>query len=229
MGIIINYEENMVYSIQIDDNEFFTEGDNRVIIPMSVLKNQLIKELPSDVIVELCDSIHENIIMIHNVPTSIMKVDSGKILIEFEETITRKYWDAPVGLRLWMEMKRDIISERATDVGDVRMDAYDDDGTWISLCYSSVVTVDSFGELFIYIDNLYNEIEGATDLALGSPFENIGNCKKESDFTVGVLLPLFRNLGFSNVRYNHGNREYGKDITFARRGAIWGQVPVCIL
>lgn len=28
---------------------------------------------------------------------------------------------------------------------------------------------------------------------------------------------MFRKLGFANVKYNHGNKEFGKDITFARR------------
>lgn len=30
-------------------------------------------------------------------------------------------------------------------------------------------------------------------------------------------MPLFRKLGFVNVKYNHGNKEFGKDVTFARR------------
>jgi hypothetical protein len=34
---------------------------------------------------------------------------------------------------------------------------------------------------------------------------------------IGILLPLFRKLGFVNVKYNHGNKEFGKDVTFARR------------
>ena len=28
---------------------------------------------------------------------------------------------------------------------------------------------------------------------------------------------MFRKLRFANVKYNHGNKEFGKDITFARR------------
>lgn len=83
--------------------------------------------------------------------------------------------------------------------------------------YSCELTVDTFKELLQSIDQIYAEIDGATDIALGSPFEKIENCNKESDFTLKILLPLFRNLGFSNVKYNHGNKEYGKDITFARR------------
>jgi hypothetical protein len=31
-----------------------------------------------------------------------------------------------------------------------------------------------------------------------------------------TVLPILRKLGFSNVRYSHGKREYGKDIVFAR-------------
>lgn len=67
------------------------------------------------------------------------------------------------------------------------------------------------------IDQLFNEIEGATDIALGSPFEKLESCSKESEFTTKILIPLFRALGFTNVKYNHGNKEYGKDVTFARK------------
>ena len=32
-----------------------------------------------------------------------------------------------------------------------------------------------------------------------------------------LLLPLFCKLELINVKYNYGNKEYGKDITFACR------------
>lgn len=217
MSITPKYEDDMLYSLCLGDEEFFSEGDDKVIIPISVLKGESIEDWPSNTTIEICDAADGNAIILHNTPTTITKLNSGEIQIEFDETITRKYWDAPIGLKLWMETKRDIIAERGSQVGDVSVDSYEDDGAWISLTYSSTIAASTFEELFIFIDNLYNEIEGATDLALGSPFEKLENCQKESDFTVKVLLPLFRNLGFANVKYNHGNREYGKDIIFARR------------
>ena len=54
-------------------------------------------------------------------------------------------------------------------------------------------------------------------MALGSPFKKRENAKNEADFTIGVVIPLLRKLGFINVKYNHGKREYGRDIVFARK------------
>ena len=37
----------------------------------------------------------------------------------------------------------------------------------------------------------------------------------EVKYTIEVLLPLFRNMDFIDVKYNHGKREFGKDVTFS--------------
>lgn len=72
-------------------------------------------------------------------------------------------------------------------------------------------------ELLSYMEQIYGEIEGAAGITLGLPFSKIDDCERENEFTIKILLPLFCKLGFTNVKYNHGNKEYGKDITFARR------------
>jgi hypothetical protein len=38
--------------------------------------------------------------------------------------------------------------------------------------------------------------------------------KNERVFSIEFIRPLLLKLGFSQVRYNHGKREYGKDFTF---------------
>jgi len=217
MGISVKYDGEILDSLEIDGENYFCEEDNRVTLQKLSLKGKNIEDIPCGLTIELCDSFDGNIIVLSSAPTSVTRINDNQVKIVFDETTTRKYWDAPIGLKLWMETKRDIISERNINVGDVTLENYDDDGAWISLIYSSTTDVFSFEELFLYIDTLYGEIEGATDIYLGSPFEKIENCQKENDFTVKVLLPLFRNMGFANVKYNHGSKEYGKDITFARR------------
>ena len=218
MSISLRHEDDGIYSLIIDENEYFTEGDDKFIVPIAVLTKQEIKEFPKNCFIEICDSCNDNIIMTHNAPATISVGDDGVYDVEFYECITRKYWDAPVGLKLYMETKRDIIQERNREIGDVNLDDYDDDGAYIHISYSfKAKSIDSFKELIDMIDQVYNEIEGATDMALGSPFEKLEDCKKESDFTIKILIPLLRKLGFANVKYNHGNSEYGKDITFARR------------
>lgn len=120
-------------------------------------------------------------------------------------------------LKLYMETKKSIIEERSREVEDVSLDYYDDDGAHICLRYSANIVVDSMESLLADVEQLYGEIEGVTDIALGSPFQKIEDCERESEFTIKILLPLFRKLGFVNVKYNHGNKEFGKDVTFARR------------
>lgn len=217
MSVEVNIEDGIICSVVIDGEEFDSEEDNLVVIPIPLLLKQDIKDFPVGLTIELCDSIQENTIMIHNVPTYCTLVSENKFQIIVEETIARKYWDAPIGLKLWMETKRDIVNDRNNNFGNVKIENYKDDGAYISLSYSFDCTPESFNELIYAIDQIYADVEGATDIALGSPFEKIENCNKERDFTMKVLLPIFRNLGFSNVKYNHGTKEYGKDITFARR------------
>jgi len=217
MSIKLNYEDDHIVSIVLNGDEYWAECGETIIVPMTAFKGHLINELPLNISIDLCDSCGGNVVMLHNLPTQITQVSHGVFRVDFDETTTRKYWDAPIGLKLWMETKRDIVAEREKMLGDVKVENFDDDGAYIHFSYSGIVNSSSFEELFLLIDTLYNEIDGATDLALGSPFEKIENCKKESDFSTKILLPLFRNLGFSNVKYNHGNQEYGKDITLARR------------
>lgn len=217
MSVEVVYEENVLFSIIIDGERFDTEDDNLFIIPIRSLLEQKIADFPQGVTIELCDDISGNVIMTHNAPTRCTLTSKNKFNVSFEETMTRKYWDAPVGLKLWMETRRDIILDRNKNLGDINLEHFDDDGAYISLVYSCEFEAETFKELLQAIDQIYAEIDGATYIALGSPFEKIENCNKESDFTMKILLPLFRSLGFSNVKYNHGNKEYGKDITFARR------------
>jgi hypothetical protein len=37
----------------------------------------------------------------------------------------------------------------------------------------------------------------------------------EEDYTTNVVIPLLRQLGYSEVTYNHGIAEFGKDVVFA--------------
>jgi hypothetical protein len=216
MSIKTKYDDGELIGLSINDNDYCLEDDH-VIIPIPVLLKQEIKDLPKSCIIEICDNISDRLIVSHNVPITIEKKDDDTVEVIYDETITRKYWDGPIGLKILMETKRDIIIERHNEVGDVNVDYYDDDGAYISLRYSFITQAGSFDELFILIDQIYNEIEGATDIALGSPFEKLESCTKESEFSTKILIPLFRALGFTNVKYNHGNKEYGKDITFARK------------
>lgn len=209
-----NIEDGMC-SLIIDGEEFIEE-ERRAVIPKAVLKQLQIEDIPDDLEIEVCESKDSSMITV-SVPMSFIKIGRNEFQVIYDELITRKYWDGSIGLKLYMETKKEIIEERSREVGDVLLESYDDDGAYIHLVYSTKIYVDDMDELLSDMEQVYGEIEGATDITLGSPFEKIENCEKENEFTVKILLPLLRKLGFVNVKYNHGNKEFGKDITFARR------------
>jgi len=169
VSIEIIYEDGFVSSVIINGGEYFSEGEDEVCIPMSAFSGISTTALPLNLPISICESCDDRLVILHNVPTIITRKDENLFHIAFDELITRKYWDAPVGLKLWMETKRDIVSERKVNLGDVTLEDFDDDGVFIRLSYSALLHASSFEDLFNSIDSLYNEIEGATDIAPGSP------------------------------------------------------------
>ena len=135
-----------------------------------------------------------------SVPMTFVKVGKNEFQVIYDELITRKYWDGPIGLKLYMETKTDVIEERSKEVGDIHLENYDDDGAYIHLAYSTKISTDDMSELLSNMEQIYGEIEGATDITLGSPFSKIDDCAKENEFTIKILLPLFSKLGFANVK-----------------------------
>ena len=137
-------------------------------------------------------------------------------LVKFEDYGSRKYWDGRIGFLPYMETKRDIVKEREKEIGDIKFENYEDDGAWIWLSYSAEIEADDLSTIIQIAEQLVAEIEGAADIKFGGDVFPIDAVKDESHFTLYVVLPILRKLGFVNVRYNHGKREYGKDIVFAR-------------
>lgn len=210
------YNEEVGLAAFVIDGENYSEDGEHATVPAAILKKTDISSVPYNFDIELCESQSNDAVVI-SIPAHFNRVGEKEFHVWYEEFMTRKYWDGLVGLKLFMETKKGIIEERSKEIGDIILDHYEDDGVYIYLKYCTNVIADSFENLLMDIEQLYGEIQGATDIALGSPFQHIDECEKESEFTIKVLLPLFRKLGFVNVKYNHGNKEFGKDVTFARR------------
>jgi hypothetical protein len=215
--IIYNEREDYLDNVQIGDETFDFEENERITIPAKELYQVATKDLRNDVIIDVCEHIHDGLITISTIPYSISKIDDSMVKLDFDDTGTRKYWDGDVGFKLYMETKKAIIEERQKEVSDVVLDFYEDQGDWINLQFSTIIESETLDIVIQRAEQLLQEIEGATDLALGSPFKKREDAKNEADFTIGLVIPLIRKLGFINVKYNHGRREYGKDIVFGRK------------
>lgn len=69
-------------------------------------------------------------------------------------------------------------------------------------------------DVFYKIQNNLYEIREDIERLLNNDYISPEILNDEKKFSISVLLPLFRRM-FIDVKYNHGPREFGKDITFS--------------
>lgn len=216
MDIEVERLDDEVVALRINGVEFDSDDGETWLVPKSCLRKVTTASLPKDVKIECCESVQDNVVHLDTIPYKIHGMSPDTACVEFEEMQRRKLWDGDVGLGKYMETKRDIIAERADQLGDVSLDSYEDDGDYIFLHYSAVFTGSEIGQIIDQAERLIAEIDGATELEVGAPIPPINELHNEREFALSVVIPLLRKLGFLNVKYNHGKREFGKDVLFAR-------------
>jgi hypothetical protein len=196
-------------ALQSDDGETW-------FLPKGLIGDLAVADLPDDAVFELCNRAEDGFVQSDNFPIRLQRVGPNRLRIVCEDSGTRKYWDGVVGFKPYMEAKKAIIEERAKEVGDVALDGYDDDGAWIHLTYSAEADAEKMQTGVQIAEQIVKEIEGAAEMRLGGLLWAPVAEDNEKDFTLRTVLPILRKLGFQNVRYNHGKREFGRDAVFAR-------------
>ena len=209
-------ESGEVTTVEIGGTAFESDDGTVWFVPKACLRGVTTSSLPQDIQIECCESVDEGVIFLNTIPYRLHRLSADKVGVEFEEMQRRKFWDSDVGLRKYMETKRDIVAERAREIEDIQLVSYEDDGDYISLMYSMEISGDTLGQIIDQADQLVGEIDGATDLQIGTPLPSLEDVIDERGFTISVIIRLLRKLGFSNVRYSHGCREFGRDVLFAR-------------
>ncbi|WP_321493997.1 hypothetical protein [uncultured Desulfobacter sp.] len=215
---MIEYTEydGEVIDITLNGEVLDSDGGESWYTPKALLNGIKVNDLPKGVSFALCEKIQEGTIFLDTIPVYITKIASDRLKLAFEDGGTRKYWNGKVGFSHYMEMKKTIVEERQKEDGDIKLDWYDDDGAYIFLNFSTEISCHSCEEAIQISEQIANEIEGAAELRIGVELFPVTEAENEKGFTLRVVLPILRKLGFSNVKYNHGKREYGKDIVFSR-------------
>ncbi len=216
-NIVVRKRGRSIDHMLINGEEVYSDDDSTYSVPKALLKGIRFREMPKNVAFEVCSKIEEGIVVLDNFPFRISKISADRAHVYFEDSGRRKYWDGDVGFKLYMETKRDIIKERANEIGDLKFETYADDGDYIFLAFSKEIEASSFDQIITISEQLIQEIEGTVQLNIGAPFKTVQDSSDEADFCLSVVIPLLRKLGFSNVKYNCGTREFGKDILFSRK------------
>ncbi len=130
--------------------------------------------------------------------------------------VYRKYWDHKFGTSQYFSAMKKALEVRSKSANDVKFIEIEDDGAYLFFRYEIFLFEDMpLDKAFKRFQEVVQEIESHTDRILEKEEISSETLRDERKYSIEVLLPLFRNMGFVDVRYNHGNREFGKDITFS--------------
>jgi len=130
--------------------------------------------------------------------------------------IYRKYWYHNFGASQYVLAMKNAVEARNKTDKDVEFIEIEDDGAHIFFRYKIFLLEDMpIDKAYQKFQEIVQEIGGHTERILGGEEISSEVLSDEPKFTVEVLLPLFRNMGFLDVKYNHSKREFGKDVTFS--------------
>lgn len=214
--IEVDGEADEIRSIRVNGECLHSDDGETWYLPKGLIGDAPLNQLPESAVFEICDRVEDSIIMMDTIPIRVQRIGDNRARLEFDDVGTRKHWDGTIGFKAYMETKRGIIEERAAQLGDIALAGYEDDGSWIHLNYSAEVEATKISTAVDLAEQIIEEIDGATEMRLGSELWAPTKTDSEKDFTLRTVLPILRKLGFQNVKYNHGKREFGRDVTFAR-------------
>jgi hypothetical protein len=208
--------EGEIVGITINGVKLDSDDGQLWILPKGLVAGLKVSELPDSVEFQPCKMHEESAVILDSIPMRVKRSSTNTVHVSFEDSGNRKYWDGSIGFKAWMEAKKETIKEREKEVGDVHFESYEDDGAWIRLAFNTDIETASVESAIQLAEQIVNEVEGAAELRLGGTVLKASDPTNEEEFTVRIILPILRKLGFANIKYNHGKREYGKDIVFAR-------------
>jgi len=225
--ISIRKEYDEIIEIEVNGEKLHTDDNELWYLPKSLIHNITISNLPENVEFLPCKFYDDSLVQLDSISMRIRRIAPNKVKVCFEDMGTRKYWDGKIGFKTYMESKKAVVEDRQHQVNDVTLDSYDDDGAYICLIYTSIIETESLQTAIDLAEQIASEIEGAAEMRLGGEIFAPESVSSEKEFTLHIVLPILRKLGFVNVKYYHGNREFGKDVVFARQSEFhelehWG-------
>lgn len=138
--------------------------------------------------------------------------DSDGIALDFQCHTPNKYWEGRFGLATFIAFIEKQI--RYFDNFKVLNIELDDDWKGITI-RRHIDAGDPISDSIIHASDELKQIVKTAEIALAGIEWKEEYQTNEDIFCKEVLAPLLRRMGYTFVRYSHGNMEYGKDFTFS--------------
>lgn len=212
--IKINIEN---YSMMIDNLEFevvtLDDGEHICETEYESIKNININisEYPEKLRFDIHDPTGFDTYLFHELYVT---KENDSIKFFFNCLHPNKYWENKWGLSTFLVTLSEIIKD--SQVATVEYISVDSD--WKELKIFFLITEDfifqkQIDELTAHLKNFIKQAERQ----LSGSFWRKELETNEGLFCTDILYPLLRKMGFIDVRYRHGTKEYGKDFTFSEQ------------
>lgn len=202
--------------VAVNGERLRTDDGETWYLPKRLLSGLRVDELPDFIDFMPCQWAEDGFVMVGGASLRLRRTGAGAVHVVFEDYDAREHWDDARGLESWMQVKRGVVSDREALLCDVLLESCDDDGDCVCLAYSADFEAETVELAVQLAEQVAAEVDGAVELLLGGqPVPNTPP-SSEQEFTLKTVLPLLRMLGFRNIKYNHGSREFGRDVVFAR-------------
>lgn len=208
----------------INEKHFENEDSNLFSLPKDVISNVPMADFPVGLSFNYYEIKSEHpgchCIEQDGVFTNVSK---GKVVFYFNELRRGKFWREDYSLVSYhraIEQALKIVSVFDAKLSFKELEDSGDDYLYLkfNIEISSQGTVQDCITKILEIRKLIEE--EALRIVKGISFDE-SNLRDEKLFTLNVVMPILRAMGMVQIQYNHGVREYGKDITFSEQSK-WG-------
>lgn len=174
-----------IYRIRLCGEHLESHDGETWITPKGLVSpGLLVNDLPRGARLEIGDHVENDVMIPDTIPMTIERFGPNQMLVMFEDSGTRKYWDGKVGFKAYMEAKKAAVEDRASQERDVALQNHEDDGAWIHLAYNVTIEAVKVCTVIEMAEQVVAEIEGAAEMRLGVELWTPSEAENEKDFTL---------------------------------------------
>ncbi len=210
--------ENSFMSIDGHEFEIFeieVEGKKSIICETDLKSlaniNISVADFPEGLSIELKNKTGFDTFLFYDL---VISKNKSLIIFDFECRQPNKYWEGKWGLSTFLA----TLSDTVKGAGVAKVDWIDLDDDWKEL--NLHFKVDKDFNIKAKTDELATVIKyyiKQAELTLSGAVWRKEYETKEDLYCTDILYPLLRKMGYIDVRYRHGTKEYGKDFTFSEQ------------
>lgn len=215
------YQENEpIEELYLDGHELEPLDDGLFYVEIERLTGLVLSDIPDGVTLEPILQ-QENDLIHTDIPMKISPYRDGSGVVELEFIARRKYWDEKAGLGAYIDAYLKSLELLRTGGHEITVADKQDDGDYVSIYWDLALKEDvAVTDAIASAKRVWEDADALTDQILYGYQPDPKEINDEPTFTRKVFIPLLVEMGFQDVKYAHGDKEFGKDVTFSRMDAF---------